>query len=135
MSKNGMLGIGALVIAFGLLVGGCVGVNVMWHKNTEAHITITVTDRERVENRDDDGARYMVWADVRNDDGSTSSETFEVTDSLIRGQFRAADTYGRLHIGGTYDVAVDGWRNGFFSSNRNIYKIERVVERAPDSDS
>lgn len=131
--RTTLFGGGAIVLVVLIVVGIIVG-SAMFSNNTRETITITVEDKERVANRDDDGARYMVWAEVHNADGSTSSETFEVTDSLFQGKFRAADTYGALKRGGTYRVEVNGWRNGFFSSNRNILEILQVVQ-VPDDDN
>lgn len=51
---------------------------------------------------------------------------FTVDDSIVKGQWRSADTYGKLKEGHKYAITYNGWRNGFLSSFPNIIKAEEV---------
>lgn len=50
-------------------------------------------------------------------------ETFEITDEFLLGRFNSSDDYGRLKVGETYTVMVNGWRVPFLSWYRNIIEI------------
>lgn len=70
---------------------------------------VVITEKERVQNGEN--SRYLVW---------TENEVFENTDSLLALKFRSSDLHGKLRIGATCDLTVNGWRIPLLSSNRNI---------------
>ena len=59
----------------------------------------------------------------------TSCGTFKVADSLTRGKFTSADTFGRIQEGHTYKFTYHGWRNGFLSMFPNITEAEEVKKK------
>jgi hypothetical protein len=73
-------------------------------------ITITVEDKERVENN------YLVW--------TKEGEVFEISDSLAYMRFNSSDFYGEIEVGETYNVLVSGWRIPFLSMYRNIIEFK-----------
>ena len=79
---------------------------------TKETVTITVTDKAiKRYNKSD---KYIIYAD---------NETFEITDEFLLGRFNSSDDYGRLKVGETYIVTVNGWRVPFLSWYRNIIEI------------
>lgn len=111
----------ALTVAIlGIIVCG-VGCMIGYYKSE--WVTITVTEKERVMDRhSQDGSvssRYLIWSE---------DETFENTDTLLKGKFNSSDLYGQLKVGNTYDCEVYGWRNGFFSSYRNLVRCKELVD-------
>lgn len=79
---------------------------------TKETVTITVTDK--AVKRYDESDKYIIYTD---------NETFEITDKLLLGRFNSSDDYGRLKVGETYTVTVNGWRVPFLSWYRNIIEI------------
>lgn len=102
--------VGFIVGMFVLLVS--VGAAV--HYGTQATVTATVTDKERIVERDSDGgiqSKYLVFTD---------KETFENTDSLWALKFNSSDLYGKLQEGQTCEFDVVGFRVSWMSMYRNI---------------
>ena len=81
----------------------------------EQEITITVKNKERVISNET--SKYLVWSE---------DETFENTDSLIKGKFNSSDLYGELEKDHTYRCKVYGWRVQLFSWYRNIIECEEA---------
>jgi hypothetical protein len=84
----------------------------------DVHQHCVVTDKDR----------------TRNNDGSSDTRvytencgTFTVSDTLVKGKFNSADTFGQLRNGHTYTLTTIGWRFGLTSSFPNI--IEAVEEK------
>jgi hypothetical protein len=106
-STIGFMGIGTLIA----VIGGC---NYAIHNATMDTVTVQVTDKDRITTRDSDGnqdSKYLIF---------TETETFENTDSLFAWKFDSSDVYGRIQEGDICRFRVNGWRNQFFSSYRNI---------------
>lgn len=80
----------------------------------EQTYTITVTDKERI--NDSDSSKYLVFGKTPN--GETM--VFENTDALLRGKFDSSNIYGNLEIGKTYELTVVGFRVPFLSWYQNI---------------
>jgi hypothetical protein len=113
--KRSMVNIAVALLIVGIPVAGYKGCARVL-ESTEEHVTITVTDKQRVgfgsgESRNE---KYLIY---------TETETFENTDTMIYGKHNSADFYGRLKVGHTYRVMVTGWRNPLWSSYRNIVRI------------
>ncbi|MDE4297163.1 hypothetical protein PXK56_18420 [Phaeobacter gallaeciensis] len=70
---------------------------------------VVIAEKERVATKD--GSRFMIW---------TTDETFENTDTWLSWKFNSADVYGKMVVGQTCDMRVNGWRVPFLSWNRNI---------------
>ena len=117
-SKSGFIGavvlLAVAVLLGAIIVGICNFAGSYLHNET---VTFTVTEKERIMDRDGSGSRYLIWSE---------NETFENIDSLVKGKFNSSDLYGKLKVGETYTCEVYGWRNGFFSSYRNIVKCEGI---------
>lgn len=64
----------------------------------------------------DEDQKYLV--------STENGEVFQIKDSFWKWQFRSSDLYAQLKPGKCYDVYYHGWRLGFFSSYKNIHKIE-----------
>lgn len=80
----------------------------------EQTYTITITDKERV--NDNDSSKYLVFG--KDPNGETM--VFENTDTLLRGKFDSSNIYGNLEIGKTYEITVVGFRVPFLSWYQNI---------------
>lgn len=106
----------ALIIG-ALIIGACILGGNYYREET---VTITVKDKERVVDSGGGEARYLIW--------SEDGETFENTDTLIKGKFNSSDVYGQLERGKTYNCKVHGWRNGFFSMYRNIINCSEIKD-------
>ena len=52
--------------------------------------------------------------------------SFEVSDSLIKGKFNSADTFGKLKEGHRYELKYHGWRIGWLSSFPQITEVKEV---------
>jgi hypothetical protein len=73
-------------------------------------VTVQVTGKERIQ---DTG--YLVF---------TKEETFKNTDTIAFLKFNSSDVYGRIPVGSTCQLTVNGWRVPFLSLYRNIIKVE-----------
>ena len=98
-----------------LLISAAVTMNAVWVYGTTDYVTITVTDKERIQ--DGEESKYLIF---------TENEVFENTDSLMKFKFNSSDVYGLLKVGETYSAEVFGWRVPFFSMYRNIVSIEKI---------
>jgi hypothetical protein len=83
--------------------------------------TCTVTDKNRNVSHDRDGKREVQMLVYTQECG-----TFEVGDSLIKGKFRSADTFGALQNGHRYEITYHGWRNGFLSMFPTITEVKEA---------
>lgn len=103
-----MAGIGATVV-------GC-AIYVPAYFSTERTITATVTGKERVVQGTGDGmsSRFIVFTD---------QGEFEVVDSLLYFDWRAASRYGALVEGQRCEMTVAGWRWGFGSWYPNVVEV------------
>jgi hypothetical protein len=93
-----------------------VGASLPVYMGTKDTVTITVQDKERV--NQGESSRYLVFTD---------SEVFENTDTLLFGKFNSSDIYGRMEEGRTYEAEVVGWRIPILSAHRNILTVEEVT--------
>jgi hypothetical protein len=57
---------------------------------------------------------------------STDQGVFEVSDSVIHGQFRSADVYGMIYPGNCYSFQVYGFRSGLTSSYPTILEVKQM---------
>lgn len=78
--------------------------------------TCKVTEKTAASKREG-GTDYRIY---------TSCGTFQVADSLTRGTFRSADTYGSIEEGKTYRLTYHGYRNGFLSMFPNVTEAVEV---------
>ena len=111
-----------IFIAFILLLA--VSYELIFSFNDTEYI-ITVTDKERIYEKDDDGdssSKYLVFGDNENGDALV----FENTDCFIRGKWNSSNVQGQLKEGNTYKIVVIGYRAPFISMYQNIIKIEEI---------
>lgn len=108
--------IGVIAVLFVALAIGWV----MAIKSTEREVDVQVSFKERVcsGSRDSTECKYLVYTD---------EGTFELTDSILYGNFRSSDIYGRLRQDQCYRFTVTGWRLPFFSAYPNIVRTEDVA--------
>lgn len=109
------LGILVVLLILGIIIGGVVTLAISYLHTEE--VVLTVSEKERIMDRDGSGSRYLVWSE---------NETFENVDSFLKFKFNSSDLYGQLKEGKTYTCEVYGWRNSFFSWYRNLVKCEEV---------
>jgi hypothetical protein len=83
------------------------------HFATMKEIQFTVTEKERVTNRDE--SYYLIFTD---------GEVFENTDTLLSLKFNSSDIYGRLKVGETCRATVNWFRVPFLSMYRNIISAD-----------
>ncbi|MGI0494249.1 hypothetical protein ACN4EG_20885 [Alkalinema pantanalense CENA528] len=84
---------------------------------TQDTTQFTVNKLERIANRFDEGAKYMVF---------TPNETFENTDVLLLGKLNSSDLYGTMQVGVTYEADVTGLRVPLLNWHRNIIRVREV---------
>lgn len=101
-----------IIIAFCMPIISLIGLDFYSVYGTKETVTITVTDKAI--KRYDESDKYIIYTD---------NETFEITDEFLLGRFNSSDDYGRLKVGETYTVTVNGWRVPFLSWYRNIIEI------------
>lgn len=100
------------VVVAGLFMALIIAVPVISYTTVD-HVTVTVTDKERVVKRDD--SYYLVF---------TETEVFKNEDAFLFFKFNSSDVQGKLRVGETYDVKVNGFRVPFMSAYRNILKVK-----------
>lgn len=113
------------MIAFALLVLGCVGIALIRPINKVTNIReviVTVTDKD-IRNNSDDG-KYLVYTVT--EDGEI--EVFEITDSLFKFRFNSSDVYAGIEVGKTYKFTVGGSRIRLLSWYPNIYSYKVIEE-------
>ncbi|MGQ3382954.1 hypothetical protein [Glutamicibacter sp. TV12E] len=107
-----VLGFGTVVL---LVISGLgLSIAASFH---EVSKTCTVTGKESVA-QGEEGHEYRVYTE--------QCGTLAVRDDWIRGRFNAADAYGQLQQGRTYDLVTLGWRIPIWSIMPNIYKASEV---------
>lgn len=100
-----------LVVLAVLVLGSMFG----YQYGTAREVTITVTDKERiVEKGEDGGSYYLVF---------TEDDAYKNEDALFYGKFKSSSLQAKLKEGETYTVKIYGWRVGFLSMYPNIVKI------------
>ncbi len=104
----------ARAIGFCLFLTSCIFSYPIAYRGSEATLTITIADKERITVRCGEviSNKYIVF--------SEKGEVFENTDSILYLKFSSSDVQGHLKIGKEYEVKVAGWRIPFFSTYRNI---------------
>jgi len=107
-----VLGFGTVVLL--VIVG--LGVNIA-ASFYEVSKTCTVTGKESVA-KGEEGHEYRVYTE--------QCGSLAVRDNLLRGRFNAADVYGQLQQGHTYDLVTLGWRIPIWSIMPNIYTASEV---------
>ena len=63
-------------------------------------------------------SKYLVF--------TTDGEVYEITDTILRWRFNSSNLYGKLQVGKTYKITVNGFRIPLFSEYRNILKATEV---------
>jgi hypothetical protein len=101
-----------IIIAFCIPIISLIGLDFYSVYGTKETVTIAVTDKAIKRYNESD--KYIIYTD---------NETFEITDQFLLGRFNSSDDYGRLKVGETYTVTVNGWRVPFLSWYRNIIEI------------
>ena len=85
---------------------------------------ITVTDKERIVENNDDGfsSKYLVFGEDENGEVLVC----ENSDVLIRGKWNSSTVQGALKEGNTYKVVVVGYRIPFLSCYENIISFKEM---------
>ena len=103
-----------IVILVVIIILG-LGLSFGYQYGTAREVTITVTDKERIiEKGEDGGSYYLVF---------TEDDAYKNEDALFYGKFKSSSLQAKLKEGETYQVKVYGWRIGFLSMYPNIVKI------------
>lgn len=77
----------------------------------------------------DSGTSYRCYAKVLRgaDDESLEAETtFEITDTILKGQHRSADLYGKLREGMAFEITYYGVRIGYLSQFPKIISVNSL---------
>lgn len=111
-------GFGCFALFVVLVIFGSCAASWAAHGKRET-LMIQVGDKERVTESvgEEVSSRYLIYS---------TTETFEVTDSLIEGRFDSSDLYGSIQRDHCYHVEVYGWRVPVLSMYRNIVSAEEV---------
>lgn len=99
-------------ILFATLVAVAIVGYPMAYLSTERDTTITVTDKERINTRED--SYYLVFAE---------EGEFKVDDSLLYFDWRASSRYNALKVDSKCNVTMVGWRLGILSMYPNIVNV------------
>lgn len=91
-------------------------------------VVCTVTDKDR-STKVVDGSSQSVFR-IYTENCGADNETLGLADNILQGNFNASDMYAKIKVGETYRVETVGYRNGFFSSFREIVRFTKV-EAAP----
>jgi hypothetical protein len=83
--------------------------------------TCTVTGKDRVWKSDGEGSGSSSMRVYTEECG-----TLEVGDSLVKGKFNSADTFGKLKEGHRYELKYHGWRIGWLSAFPTITEVKEV---------
>lgn len=108
MSENMPLGCSLVII--GALFAGAAGVGIAKNMHEERP-TCTITAKEST-SKGESGHEYRIFTE--------QCGVLVAKDSLWRMHFAAADVYGGLEVGETYDLITTGWRVPFLSWMPNI---------------
>lgn len=104
----------ALIVVVGILcLVTIIAVPVTQYAKT-SWVTLSIDDKESVSSGD--GHEYRVYTD---------KGTFKVGDSLVHLRFNAADVYGKIQKGQTYQCKVYGWRIPLLSGFKNILECKK----------
>lgn len=107
---------GAIALVIVLFIGSLIFFSV--YKSTNKHdVTFTVNKTERVQDRNGQGAKYMVYTD---------NGVYQNTDSVLNNKYNSADLYNELKVGKKYTCTAVGFRNGFFSMFENLIRCAEV---------
>jgi len=87
----------------------------------ESTVTCTVSGKDRVWKSDGNGSGHSEMRVYTDDCG-----TLKVGDSLVKGKFNSADTFGKLKEGHRYEFRKMGWRIGFLSAFPTILEAKEV---------
>jgi hypothetical protein len=101
---------GAIILVIGLLAFGLV-----YSKTNHHDVTITVKSKERV--AEDGDGKYLVY---------TEDKVYEITDSLLNGNFSSSDRYNDIEEGHTYTCDAVGFRVPLFSWYENLLECSEV---------
>ncbi len=78
----------------------------------------------------DTGTSYRCFAKVLradpSDENLDAETTFEITDSVLKGQYRSADLYGRLREGEAFEITYYGIRSGYLSQFPKIISVSSL---------
>lgn len=105
-----------IIVVIVLIVGSLIASPIIAF-STKDTVTVTVTDKERIGDRD--SSRYLIFTD---------RGTFENTDTLWYWKFNSSDVYGKLKKGQKYTMNVYGWRVPFLSWYKNIISAKIIKE-------
>lgn len=113
-NQRGSALLGVLIIA--AVIAAVTGGVALWksYYSEDTHTNCKVLSKDRTKNSDG------------NSDARVYTEncgTFQVKDTLVKGNFRSGDLYGSIQPDHVYDFTSIGWRNGFFSMFPNIIKV------------
>jgi hypothetical protein len=101
--------VGGLIVFLALIV--CT----QYYKHKTTEVTITVTDKTNVLDKNTQEMKYLIFTD---------KGVFENTDSFLHWKFNSSDIYGQLKKDSTYTVTVEGFRVPFLSWYKNIIEIK-----------
>ena len=106
----------ALAVIVALALAGFAAVS---YYSEDTHRDCVVTDKDRTTKSDSEG---NMSSDARV--YTENCGTFVVADTLIKGKFNSADTFGSIEEGGTYTFTTIGYRFGLTSSFPNIIEVQ-----------
>lgn len=111
------------IIIIAIVIGLVVGIVGSFNDHT---YIITVTDKERIteQNDDDIDSKYLIYGT----DKKGQDYVLENTDNLFRGKFNSSDVYGSIKREKTYEVTVVGYRIQFLSWYENIIKYKELKQ-------
>ena len=110
-----------MVVCMGLILSTIIINQIFFNFNDEEYI-ITITDKERVYDKDSSSSKYLVFGD----DENGNSLVFENTDCIIRGKWNSSNIQGQFVKGNMYKITVVGYRIPFFNMYQNIIDLKKL---------
>jgi len=110
-----------MVVCMGLILSTII-INQIFFNFNDAEYIITITDKERVYDKDSSSSKYLVFGD----DENGNSLVFENTDCIIRGKWNSSNIQGQFVKGNMYKITVVGYRIPFFNMYQNIIDLKKL---------
>lgn len=110
-----------MVVCIGLILSTII-INQIFFNFNDAEYIITITDKERVYDKDSSSSKYLVFGD----DENGNSLVFENTDCIIRGKWNSSNIQGQFVKGNMYKITVVGYRIPFFNMYQNIIDLKKL---------
>lgn len=129
---NVILNIIFVILGIGLIFGGFVGADYIWHETYEVPTIqekiITVQEWQPSPNIHPNENGLISITSVNDLILLTSDgELYKNTENWWFSKFETRDIFNKLRVNGTYKIKYYGWRNGYNNGFPDILSVEQVI--------